>query len=67
MSDDKGLIVVGSIAGALIGGIPGAITGGLIGSIVQEFIRCPICKATMFWDNTEKKYRCLKCGYQRRN
>lgn len=65
-SDDKGLIVAGSIIGAIVGGVPGAIIGGLTGSVIQGLVKCPNCGTLMNWEDTEKMYKCPKCSYRYR-
>jgi len=66
MTDDKGMIVAGSVFGALAGGVPGAIVGGFIGSAIQEWLKCPRCGETMYWEKFFGKYRCPKCGYNKK-
>lgn len=61
MEENKGIIVAGSILGALIGGIPGALIGGLIGSVVQEFL-CPLCGAVM-QNLGNGHWKCSRCNY----
>jgi uncharacterized protein YcfJ len=68
MPDDKGLVVAGSIIGAIAGGVPGAIIGGLIGAGLQQYVDslCPNCKNQM--ERSKQLYGeycyCKNCGYR---
>jgi len=66
MDDDKGLIVAGSIFGALVGGVPGAIVGGFLGSVIHHLGEgtCENCKSQMTQINIngDNYWHCNKCG-----